>query len=77
MTVKELIDILKTLEEDRIVILSEDEEGNYFKELQCVQVCFYDPDEGEISSKEFDPDLEEDGYYEYYESPLPAVVFWP
>lgn len=80
MTVKELIDELKKLPMDAIVVMSKDEEGNGFYE--CGGVTHDDNDcwDGEsLGYKELAMELEEMGYTDSDICPdgKAAVIMWP
>ena len=67
MTVKELMDHLRSLPDDLVVVMSIDEEGNRFKEIDGV----------DSDSTVFDG---ENIYYSDEQSPdeaLACVVLWP
>lgn len=71
MTVKELIETLKELPADHIVVMSKDGEGNNFSPCADYGLQMYIPDStwsGEIRSEE---DMDEGEYKEN------AVVLWP
>jgi len=82
MTVKELIEELKELDGDRIVIMSKDGEGNGFSPLADVECSAYIADttwSGEVHIEELTPGLIEKGYTEddVREDGKKAVVLWP
>lgn len=79
MKVKELIRRLKTLEQDREVILSRDEEGNGFELLRSIEPCLYDADERQSSIEELTDEMRTLGYSEddVLENGIPAVCLWP
>lgn len=79
MTVRDLIKLLEKIEnQDRVVVLETDQEGNDFAELEEVATAaFY---EGEIGLEKLTEDLEEKGYCDEDLAPedsQPAVVLWP
>lgn len=74
-TVRELVELLLTLDQDAVVILSADSEGNGYSPLAQVEPCEYIPDStwnGDVVSPEDDP---EDIYH--YDQRVSAVGFWP
>lgn len=63
MTVKQLIKLLmKEKNQNRIVVLSSDEEGNSFSELVVVETGAYDADNNEIGIEKLTPELEKTGF---------------
>jgi len=82
MTVKELIEELKELDGERIVVLSKDGEGNGFSPLADVECAAYTSENtwsGEVHIEELTPELIEQGYTEddVREDGEKAVVLWP
>jgi hypothetical protein len=87
MKVKELIDILKKEDQNAIVVLSIDEEGNGFETVVTVEgdnkYCTKGNCRGEIRLKELTEELENAGYGEEDCAPkndknwVDAVVLWP
>ena len=81
MTVGELIKDLQAFDEDRIVILAKDEEGNGFSPLADLDPSSYKADNtysGEVGLEELTPELIAAGYSE--EDVLEgqkALVLWP
>lgn len=79
MTVRQLIEKLQKMEQNRIVVLAADPEGNHYDTLHDVQQMMYDDDEGEVGYDKLTPELEKQGYGE--EDLMPngkkAVVLWP
>ena len=72
MKVKELIELLQKLDQEALVIMSKDAEGNSFSPLDEVETCLYQPDstwsgdrdsifDGDTSSDDFDTFIED--YY--------------
>ena len=78
MTVKQLRDRLEILPQDAQVILSNDEEGNGFSILECVQVGRYNKKTGDYGLAALTPELENEGYTkeDVVDGPL-AVCLWP
>lgn len=77
-TVKDLITILKSIEnKDRVIILSRDEEGNGFAPLAELWASAYK--DGDVGIEELTQKLEEQGYSEedVIKNGQPCVVFWP
>lgn len=66
MTVKELKELLQNEDDESIVVLSSDEEGNSFSPLEDYGLDNFLPDEnyGEIYPRELAKDLIEKGYTE-------------
>lgn len=76
MTVKELIEKLLTLDPNRVVVLSRDEEGNGFNELAHITNCSYR--KGEIGLEQLTAELRRQGYTEEdLMEGTPALVLWP
>lgn len=81
MTVKELIELLKQFPEDRLVVMSSDEEGNSFTTLYDVAESMYvayGPNYGETYV--LDKYIGTMGYTEEDRAPegaVPVVVLWP
>ena len=78
MTVEELIAELERLPEDLLVVLSADEEGNYFRPLAGIDANSTYRD-GECSLAALTPELEAQGYTDedVDEDGTPCVVLWP
>jgi hypothetical protein len=81
MKVKEMIELLQTLPQDHIIVMSKDAEGNGFSPLSDCGLSMYIPDStysGEVLSEEDldyrNEDADEDEIQEYNEN---AVVLWP
>jgi len=82
MNVKQLITLLKTCDQNALVILAKDEEGNGFSPLAGVDdTANYVSDStyaGEIGLRELTPELIEQGYGEDdVVGGVKAVVLWP
>jgi len=83
MTVAELIEQLKALDPDNIVIMSKDAEGNGVNPLVAVEPLYYqtaiDGEDNRIGHKQLTPKLIEQGYSEDDVLPnaVPAAVLWP
>ncbi len=70
MKVKDLIEILKTHDQDSLVVLSSDAEGNSFSEAKNVESFYFDEDNSEIR------DLD-DGEEEDLSFMQKCVTIWP
>ena len=80
MKVSELIDLLETVDPDKIVVMSSDSEGNYYHELLDFDGdVVFDSREGEIGYSQLTEELIKDGYGEedLIEDGVSAVCFWP
>lgn len=78
MTVKQLIKELKKFDENRVVVLSRDQEGNGFEELYGVFTGAYNKKNRNFGLEELTPELKEQGYSkEDIVKGKPAVVLWP
>ena len=84
MTVKQLIKELEKMDQDRIVVLSCDPEGNEYSKLHDIETGMYLPlgkYRGEIGLEELTPELIEVGYSEEdvisEKDGVKAVVLWP
>lgn len=78
MKIKQLIKILQKEDPERIVILSQDEEGNYFSPLTAIETAVYDKKEHEIGLEELTEELREQGYSEEdVKTGTKAVILWP
>jgi len=82
MTVKELKEILKDVDDNRIVVMSSDGEGNSFSPL-----CNLDDEStyladstwsGEVGIEKLTPELKKQGYTkDDIKGGIPALVLWP
>ncbi len=81
MKVKDLIEILEKVDQNRIVILSKDSEGNTFSPLDFIQSnanyaeedsCF-----GEVGFEELTEELKEFYTEEDVIEGKPALILWP
>lgn len=83
MIVSELMEQLSSLDPDRLVLISSDEEGNGFNEFHDVSYATVVKDgyQYEIVETELTPELEEAGYSEedIYEGEdiVDAIILWP
>jgi hypothetical protein len=80
MTVRELIEQLKDVAPDHLVVLSRDEEGNGYGELDDVETGMrFDPEWGQTGYEELTDELRENGYSEddVMKGGLPCVVLFP
>ena len=67
MTVKELIVLLQEEDQDRIVVMSKDAEGNYYSPLDDMHACAYRAETtwyGEVGLEELTEEDKENGYTE-------------
>lgn len=73
MKVKNLIKLLKDIDQEAIIILSRDPEGNAFRPISCIESGLK-YDRGEIGLAKL-----ENGYTidDVVEGGYPAVVLWP
>lgn len=71
MTVKELMELLKTYSEDTLVVLSEDSEGNGFSPLADHCSAMY------IAESTWSGYIEADGDEEENSDAVPALILWP
>lgn len=82
MTVAELISLLEKENQNRLVVMSRDAEGNCFSPLADFSTGAYEAEStwaGEVGIEELTPDLEANGYCELdvKEDGVPALVLWP
>jgi len=79
VTVKDLIEELKKVEQDRIVIMSSDPEGNNYSPIYCISKAAYNKEYREIGMEELTEEDREQGYTEedVMEDGKKAVVFYP
>lgn len=84
MTVRQLKEILSTCNDDDVIVMSIDSEGNGYHPLSedGVNTSDYNWDgeyNGEIGLRALNKDLEKSGYTEddLMESGIACVVFWP
>jgi len=80
MTVKELIERLREIDQDRIVVMSMDPEGNGFFPLGDLETYAFTKEDGcgEIGIEELTDELREQGYTEEdIKEGQPAVCLWP
>lgn len=79
LTVKEVIAILQELDEDALVLLSRDPEGNGFSPVaEDHSVGFYNDDEQDFYSQDdFEYMKEEDDMEEEVPLHPKAIVLWP
>ena len=77
MTVKQLIEKLQSVEPDRLVVVSRDEEGNGFSKLWEIETCAYA--EGEIGLESLTTEDVQRGYTaeDVMTHGEKAVVLWP
>jgi len=81
MTVKQLKEKLEKLNENDIVIMSKDAEGNGFSPLSDLSEDSYEETTtayGEVGIRELTPELEKQGYSEEdLNNGKPCVTLWP
>lgn len=82
MTVKELKILLDSAPDDMQVVVSSDEEGNYYSPLEaCDDETFsYITEDNTIGIRKLTKDLKREGYSEKDLAPedaIPCVVLWP
>jgi hypothetical protein len=82
MTIKDLIELLQKEDQDRVVIISKDAEGNNFSPLDSIVTCAYLAEttwSGETGLEELTKEDEENGYDE--EDVIidgeKAICLWP
>jgi len=78
-TVKQLIKELQTLDQDRIVLVSVDAEGNDYEPYEEVVHASYEKDEYffEVGIDELDDELRKEGYEEEDVKSSKCVVIYP
>ena len=82
MIVKELKEILNNADDNDLVVLSRDGEGNSYSPLYDTQLCTYADEEsweGQIGLRELTPELIKEGYTEedLLEDGVNAIVLYP
>jgi hypothetical protein len=79
MRIKELIKILQTMDQERIVVMSADSEGNSYAPLRNIDDnSVYVAEDHEIGLEKLTPELEKQHYSEEdVREGEPCVVFWP
>mgnify|MGYP005615571909 FL=1 len=81
MTVAELIELLKTVEQDRIVVMSKDSEGNGYSPFSGIFTAAYRADStwsGEIGLEELTDEDRKQGYSdEDVIDGVPCIVLQP
>lgn len=75
MKVKELIEKLKAVDPDMLVVMSSDAEGNGFHPLEDAETGGYA--DGEVGLLELTEELKAKGYSEEDVRGEPAMVLWP
>ncbi len=70
MKVKDLIKILQTHDQESLVVLSSDAEGNSYSEARNIESYYFDEDNSEI--RELEDDEDEDLFFL-----KKCVVIWP
>jgi len=78
ITVKDLKKLLENVDDDRIVVLSSDPEGNSYSPFRESGEFSYDEYQGEVGLEELTKELIEDGYSENdLLNGQPALVLYP
>lgn len=82
MTVKELIEQLQKEDPNRLVVISVDEEGNYFAPVEEITTAAYDAEDeygGNVGLEKLTPELIAEGYSDadVVDDGVPALVLWP
>lgn len=79
MKVKDLIKQLQKIDQERLVILSSDEEGNSYSLLRVVSECAYSEEDRIVGLEELTAVDEKDGYSEedVIADGIKAVCLWP
>jgi len=75
MKVKELIEILKSVNPELDVVMSKDAEGNSYSPLSDFSFGVYEPES--TWSGDFDIYIDEDGTACYTEEESNAICLWP
>lgn len=70
MNVGELKKMLDDFNDEDLVVMSSDAEGNYYSELSDVEGLYYSPDIGDIMDEEELKEYSEEGFKK-------SVVLWP
>lgn len=81
VTVKEFIEILQQQDQNRVVVMSKDGEGNNFSPFAEIGRSAYKPDStwsGEVGLEKLTDELKAEGYGEEdVVDGVPALVLWP
>ena len=84
MNVKMLKELLQNFNDNDLIVLSKDEEGNGFSPLADAEEVIYVPNStwsGDIYYKKLTPELEKEGYSEedvyFGDDAIEAVVLYP
>lgn len=78
MKVKELIEELKELDPEMVVVLSEDAEGNRYNEARTVGVGLFNESEKEFYDEEtLEDDYDEDEVNEIRGDSAKCICLWP
>lgn len=79
MKVKELIKILQKEDPERLVVLSCDEEGNYYSPLSALNLGKYNKESHAVGLESLTRELEESGYSEedVMEDGVKALILYP
>lgn len=78
-TVKDLKEALSQFDNDDVIVLTSDSEGNCFDTLYTVEAMQYISEHHEVRYRELTDDMREQGYTEedVTTDGQPAVVLWP
>lgn len=82
MNVKELKEILNKTNDNDLVVMSKDAEGNGYSPLSAIEECIYEAEctwEGQIGLRRLTPELIKEGYCEedLLEDGVNAIVLYP
>lgn len=81
MTVKELIELLKLEDPNRLVVMAKDSEGNNFSPMSDMSTYAYDSYNnwsGDIGLEKLTDELKNQGYTEEdVVDGIPSLVLWP
>jgi len=80
MTVTELIELLKELPGDSILVMQADSEGNGYSPMSGAEAAFYEPDStwsGQVIDEDYLEGHDPDEIAERLAAAEPCVVVWP
>jgi hypothetical protein len=77
MTVKELQEILSSLDPDTVVVLSADSEGNNYSPLSSHSEGVYQAQTTWMGDFYFNDELGDDDYFQPEGETVNAIVLWP
>ena len=77
-TVKELVEHLQHYNQDAVIVMSSDEEGNDYHYLRNLEELMYDPEDRWVGYAEITDELRKQGYTEedVMEGGILALVLW-